>query len=84
MIAIKFSGGWGFRSVRMDVSVVFFEILYDPFSYKMGRDVIRNNGEFKGVSDGMDDAMSNDSGDSGGEDDVETEDISVLISELVF
>ena len=63
---------------------MFFEILNDPLSWKMRRDVIGNDGEFRGVSDGVKDAMSNGSSDSGGEDNVEAEDISVLIPELVF
>ena len=68
----------------MNVGVVFFEILYDPFSYEMGRDVVRNDGKFGGVSDGIDDAMSNGGGNSGGEDNMEAEDISVLIPEFFF
>ena len=68
----------------MNVGVVFFKILYNPFSYKMRRDVVRDYREFGGVSNGIDDAMSNGSGDGGGEDNVKAEDISVLIPELVF
>ena len=68
----------------MNVGVVFFEILYDPFSYKMRRDVVGDDREFRGVSNGIDNAMSNGSSDSGGEDNMKAEDISVLIPELVF
>ena len=68
----------------MNVGVVFFEVLYDPFSYKMRGDVVGDDGEFRGVSDCIDDAMSNGSGDSGGKDNVKAKDISVLVPELVF
>ena len=50
----------------------------------MRRDVIRDDREFRGIPDGIDDAMSNGSGDSGGEDNVEAKNISVLIPKLVF
>ena len=68
----------------MDNRVLFLEILYDPFSYEMRGDVVGNDREFRGVPDGMNDAMSNGSGNGGSEDNVEAEDISVLISEFVF
>ena len=68
----------------MNVSVMFLKILYDPFSYKMRRDVIGDDREFRGIPDGIDDAMSNGSGDSGGEDNVKAKNISVLVPELVF
>ena len=84
MVAISFSGGGSLLSILMDDRVLFLEIMYDPFSYKVRRDVIGDDGEFGGVSDGMDNAMSNGSGDGGGENDVEAEDISVLVSEFVF
>ena len=83
MVAIRFSGGRSLFSILMDNRVLFFEVMYDPFSYKMRWDVIGDDREFRGVSDGMNDAMSNGGGDGSGEDDVETEDISVLISEFV-
>ena len=84
VITVEFSGSWGFRSIGMNVGVVFFEILYDPFSYKMRRDIVGDDREFRGVPDGIDDAMSNGCGDSGGKDNMKTEDISVLIPELFF
>ena len=84
MIAIEFSRNGGLLSILMDDGVLFFEVMYDAFSYEMRGDVVGNDREFGGVSDGMNDAMSNGGGDGGGEDDMETEDISVLISEFVF
>ena len=84
MIAIKFSRGGSFLSILVNNGILFFEIMYDPFSYEMRGDVVRYDGEFRGVSDGMDDAMSNGGCDSGGEDDVKAEDISVLVSEFAF
>ena len=84
MIAIRFSRNGSLFSILMDDGILFFEVLYDPFSYEMRGDVIRDDGEFWGVSNGMDDAMSNGGGDGSGENDVEAEDISVLVSEFVF
>ena len=84
VIAIKFSNGRGFPSILMDYNVLFFKVMYDPFSYKMGRDVFGDDWKFGGVSDGMNDAMSNGSGDGGGENGMKAEDISVLVSEFVF
>ena len=84
MIAVEFSVKWSFLSILMYNRVLFLEVLYDPFSYEMRGDVLGDDWEFGGVSNGVDDAMSNGSGDSGGEDDVKAEDISVLISEFVF
>ena len=84
MIAVRFSRDGSLFSVLMDDRVLFLEVLYDPFSYEMRGDVIRNDREFRGVSDGMDDAMSNGGSDGGGENDVEAKDISVLVSEFVF
>ena len=84
MIAIQFSRDGSLFPVLMDSGVLFFEILYDPFSYEMRRDVIGDDREFRGIPDGMYDAMSNGGGDGGGENDVEAEDISVLISEFVL
>ena len=84
VIAIKLSSGRSFPSILMDCDVLFFEVMYNPFSYKMGRDVFRDDGEFRGVSNGMDDAMSNGGGDGGSENNVKTGDISVLISKFVF
>ena len=84
MIAVKFSKNGSFFPVLMDDGVLLFEVMYDPFSYKMRGNVVGDNGEFRGVSDGMDDAMSNGGCDSGGENNVEAEDISVLVSEFVF
>ena len=81
MIAIQFSRGRGFRSILMDGQILFFEVMYDSFSYEMRGDVFR---EFRGVPDGVNDAMSNGSSDGGGENNVDAEDISVLISEFVF
>ena len=66
VIAIEFSGDGSLLSILMNNGVLFFEILYDPFSYEMRRDVIGNDWEFGGISNGMDDAMSNGGGDGGG------------------
>ena len=84
MIAVSFSRDGSLFPVLMDDRVLFLEVLYDPFSYEMRGDVVRDDGEFRGVSDGMDDAMSNGGGDSGGQDDVKTKDISVLVSKFIF
>ena len=84
MIAIEFSRDRGLFSILMDNGVLFFEVVYDPFSYEMRGDVIGNDRKFGGIPDGMNDAMSNGGGDSGGENNVEAEDISVLVSEFVF
>ena len=84
MVAVEFSGGWSLLSILMDSRVLFLEIMYDSFSYKMRRDIIRDDGEFRGVSDGMNNAMSNGGGDGGSENNVKTEDISVLVSEFVL
>ena len=72
MIAIRFPEGGSFFSILMDNGVLFFEVMYDPFSYEMRGDVFRDDGEFRGVSDGMDDAMSNGGSDGGGENGVKT------------
>ena len=84
MVPISFSGGRGLLSILMNSRVLFFKVMYDPFSYEMRGDVIRDDREFRGVSDGVNDAMSNGGSDSSGEDDMETEDISVLVSQFVF
>ena len=84
MIAVEFSRNGSLFPVLMDDRVLFFEVLYNPFSYEMRGDVIGNDGEFGGVSNGMDDAMLNGGGDGGGQDDMKTEDISVLVSKFVF
>ena len=84
MIAIEFSRDGSLFPVLMDGGVLFFKVMYDPFSFEMRGDVIGNDGEFRGVSDGMDDAMSNGGGDGSGENNVKTKDISVLVSEFVF
>ena len=84
MIAIRFSGDGSLFPVLMNDRILFFEILYDPFSYKMRGDIFGDDREFGGVSDGMDDAMSNGGGYGGGENSVETEDISVLVSKFIF
>ena len=84
MIPIKFSRGGSLFSILMDNRVLFFEVVYDPFSYEVRGDVIRDDRKFRGIPDGMNDAMSNGGSDGGGEDGVETEDIFVLISEFVF
>ena len=68
----------------MNIGVVFIEILNNPLSWEMRGDVVRNNREFGGISDGINDAMLNGSGNGSGEDDMKAEDISVLIPELVF
>ena len=72
MIVVEFSRNGSLFPILMDDGVLFFEILYNPFSYKMRGDVVRDDGEFGGVSDGMDDAMSNGGGDSGGKNNVKT------------
>ena len=84
MIAIEFSRDGSLLSILMNDRVLFLEVLYDPFSYEMRGDVIGDDGEFRGVSNSVDDAMSNGGGDGGGQDDMKAEDISVLISEFVF
>ena len=84
MIAVKFSRNGSLFPVLMNNGVLFFEILYDPFSYEMRGDVIGDDREFRGIPDGMNDAMSNGGSDSGGENNVEAEDISVLVSKFVF
>ena len=56
----------------------------DPLSWEMRGDVVRNDREFWRVSDSINDAMLNGSGNGGGKDNVKAEDISVLIPELVF
>ena len=84
MITIGFSEGGSLFSILMDDGVLFFEVMYDPFSYEMRGDVVRDYRKFGGVSDGMVDAMSNGGGDSGSENNVKAEDISVLVSEFVF
>ena len=66
MVAIRFSGDRSLFSILMDSRVLFLEIMYDPFSYEMRGDIVGNNGEFGGVSNGVDDAMSNGGGDGGG------------------
>ena len=66
MIAISFSRDGSLFPILMDGGVLFLEILYDPFSYKMRGNVIGDDGEFRGVSDGMDDTMLNGGGDGGG------------------
>ena len=84
MIAVRFSRDGSLFPVLMDNRVLFFEVLYDPFSYEMRGDVLRDDREFGGVSDGMDNAMSNGGSNGGSENNVKTEDISVLVSEFVF
>ena len=84
MIAIKFSRDGGLFSILMNDGVLFFEIMYDPFSYEMRWDVIRDDGKFRGVPNGVDDAMSNGGGDGGGENNVKTKDISILVPKFVF
>ena len=84
MIAIEFSRNGSLFPVLMDDGVLFFEIMYDPFSYKMRGDVIGDDWEFWGVSNGVDDAMSNGGGDSGGENNMKTKDISVLVPKFVL
>ena len=84
MVAVKLSGDGSLFSILMDNGVLFFKIVYNPFSYKMRGDVIRNDWKFWGVPDSVDDAMSNGGGDGGSENDMKTKDISVLVSEFVF
>ena len=84
MIAVRFSGDGSLFSILMDNGVLFLEVLYDPFSYEMRGDVFRDDREFGGVSDGMDNAMSNGGGDGGSENNMKAKDISVLVSEFVF
>ena len=66
MIAVEFSRNGSLFPVLIDNGVLFFEVMYDPFSYEMRGNVIGDDGEFRGVSDGMNDAMSNGGGDGGG------------------
>ena len=84
MIAVEFSRDGSLFSILMNDGVLFFEVMYDPFSYEMRRDVVGNDRKFRGIPDGVDDAMSNGGGDGGGEDYVKAKDISVLISKLVL
>ena len=84
MIAVRFSRDGSLFSILMNNGVLFLEIMYDPFSYEMGGDVVGDDWEFGGVSDSMDNAMSNGGGDGGGENKVKAEDISVLVSKLVL
>ena len=84
MVMISFSGGQGLRSVLMNGRILFFKIVYDPFSYEMRGDVFGDDREFGGIPDGMNDAMSNGGGDGSSEDNVKTKDISILVSEFVF
>ena len=72
MIAIEFSGDGGLFSILMNDGVLLFEVVYDPFSYEMRGDVVGNDGEFGGVSDSVNDAMSNGGGDGGGQNNMET------------
>ena len=66
MIAIRLPRGGSLFSILMDNRVLFFEVMYDPFSFEVRGDVIGNDGKFGGVPDGMNDAMSNGGGDGGG------------------
>ena len=84
MIAIQFSRDGSLFPVLMDDRILFLEVLYDPFSYKMRGDIIGDDWKFRGVSNSVDDAMSNGGGDGGGQDDMKAEDISVLISKFIF
>ena len=84
MIAVEFSRDGSLFPVLMDDGVLFFEIMYDPFSYEMRGDIVGDDREFRGVSNSVDDAMSNGGGDSGGQDNMKTKDVSVLISKFVF
>ena len=84
MIAVRFSRDGSLFSILVNNGVLFFEIMYDPFSYEMRGDIFGDDREFRRVSDGMNDAVSNGGSDGGGSNDMETEDISVLVSEFVF
>ena len=84
MIAVKFSRDGSPFPVLMNDGVLFFEVMYDSFSYEMRGDVIGDDREFGGISDGVDDAMSNGGGDGSSQDNVKTKDISVLISKFFF
>ena len=84
MVAIQFPRGRSLFSILMNDGVLFFEVMYDPFSYKMRGDIVGDDREFRGVSNGMDDAMSNGGGDGGGENNMKAEDISVLISKFIL
>ena len=45
MIAISFSRDGSLFSILMDNGVLFVKVMYDPFSYKMRRDVVWDNRE---------------------------------------
>jgi hypothetical protein len=64
-------GCWEFLPICVDLSIKLFEILDNPLSCKMTRNIVGNNGEFLGVPDGIKDAMSDGSGDSSYYDGVE-------------
>ena len=66
MIAVEFSRNGSLFPVLMDGGILFFEVLYDPFSYKMRGNVVGDDWEFGGVSNGVNDAMSNGGSYSGG------------------
>jgi hypothetical protein len=60
-----------FFSVTVDLCIKLFEILDNSLSCEMTGDIIGNDGEFLGVSDGIKNAMSDGSGDGGYYDGVE-------------
>ena len=66
MIAVEFSKDGSLFPVLMNNRVLFLKIMNNPFSYEMRGDVVGDNREFGGVSDGVNDAMSNGGGDGGG------------------
>ena len=42
MIAVEFSRGRSLFSILVNNGVLFFEVVYDPFSYEMRGDVLRD------------------------------------------
>jgi hypothetical protein len=66
--------------ICMNLGIELFEILNNSLSCEMARDVVGNDGKFFRISNGIKDAMSNGSGDSGYYNSVEAEDIVVLVS----
>jgi hypothetical protein len=69
-----------FFSICVYLGIKLFEILDNSLSCKMTWNIIGNDGKLLRISNGVKNAMSNGSGDSGYYDGVKAEDIVVLIS----
>jgi hypothetical protein len=75
------AGGCGeFLPICVNLGIELFEVLNDSLSCEMARDIIGDDGEFLGISDGIKDAMSNGGGDGGYYNSMKAEDVVVLIS----